>query len=88
MTETLDAEHLQRLVESERHHTALLETEIRCLERTLRTYRVLTTDQLAGLSGANWWRRGRLREALAAGVERGVFARRGQNFVELPPDRG
>jgi hypothetical protein len=88
VTETLEAEQRERLVESERHHTALLETEIRCLERTLRTYRVLTTDQLAELSGANRWRRGRLREALDAGVNRGVFARRGRNFVELPPDRG
>ena len=43
-------------------------------------------DQLEQLSGATDWNPGVFREALDAGVRRGVFSRRGDDFVELPPE--
>ena len=77
----------ERLFEAEPRRQAMLRTEVRCLERTLRTYRVLTRDQLARLSGADRWHHGRLREAIEAAERQGVLSRRGRDFVELPPDR-
>jgi hypothetical protein len=77
----------ERLFEAERHTKAVLETEVPCLERTLRTYRVLTREQLAELSGATHWHQGRLRRAIEAAERLGVLSRRGRDFVELPPDR-
>jgi hypothetical protein len=78
----------ERCFEAEPHRAAVLDTEVRCLECTLRTYRVLTREHLAELSGATHWHEGRLRQAIDAGVQRGVLSPRGRDFVELPPDRG
>jgi hypothetical protein len=75
------------LVESDSHHAAVLASEVRCLVRTLRTYRVLSREQLAELSGAKRWPRGHLREAVEAAVRAGSLRRRGRGFVELPLER-
>jgi hypothetical protein len=76
----------ESLVSTAGHRKALLETEIRCLVRTLRSYGVLTERQLEELSGARHWHHDRLRQALEEGVQRGVLRRPGAGFVELPPD--
>jgi hypothetical protein len=76
----------ESLVSTAGHRQALLETEIRCLVRTLRSYGVLTERQLEELSGARHWHHDRLRQALEEGVRRGLLRRPGAGFVELPPD--
>ena len=72
--------------ESEARDEAILEAQVRVLKDTLADYRVLKVDQLEQLSGATDWNPGVFREALDAGVRRGVFSRRGDDFVELPPE--
>ena len=72
--------------ESEARDEALLEAQVRVLKDTLADYRVLKVEQLEQLSGATDWNPGVFREALDAGVRRGVFSRRGDDFVELPPE--
>ena len=72
--------------ESEARDEAILEAQVRVLKDTLADYRVLKVEQLEQLSGATDWNPGVFREALDAGVRRGVFSRRGDDFVELPPE--
>jgi hypothetical protein len=74
--------------ESAARHEAILEAEVRSLEQTLADYGVLETDRLEELSGASAWEPGAFGEALEAGIGRGVFSRRGDDLVELPPERG
>ena len=87
MSEQPEHERRERLVETRLHHEALLSSEVRCLERTLRSYGVLTDTQLADLSGATHWGRGHLRQALRHGLREGVLRRPGRGFVEIPPER-
>ena len=72
--------------ESEARDEAILEAEVRVLKDTLADYRVLKVERLEELSGATGWEPGVFREALDAGVRRGVFSRRGDDLVELPPE--
>jgi hypothetical protein len=74
--------------ESAARDEAILEAEIRSLREALAEYRVLETDRLEELSGAGDWEPGAFHAALEAGIRRGVFSRRANNFIELPPEEG
>jgi hypothetical protein len=87
MIKQRENEQRERLVSTRFHRDALLSSEVRCLERTLRSYGVLTDGHLAELSGATHWGRGRLRQALRQGLREGVLRRPGRGFVEIPPER-
>jgi len=66
---------------------AILEAEIRSLQRTLANDGVLGPDKLEERSGATAWAPGAFAEALAAGISRGVLRRRGDDLIELPEEQ-
>ncbi|HEX3316419.1 MAG TPA: hypothetical protein VHR88_00240 [Solirubrobacteraceae bacterium] len=74
--------------ESEARNEAILEAEIRSLRDTLADYGVLEVPRLEELSGAEAWEQGAFHAALDAGIRRGVLQRRGDDFIELPPEGG
>lgn len=62
------------------------EAEIRCLERTLRQFGVLTRERLAELSGADCWPAiDSFKAALDEGIRHERLRALGDDLVELGP---
>lgn len=67
-------------IESRDHLAAIADCEARRLAHTLSGYGVLTRWQLAELSGARTWQRGRFARALEVGIEEGMIRDLGCGF--------
>jgi hypothetical protein len=67
-------------LESQEQRTAILDAEARRLAHTLARYGVLTCWQLAELSGAHRWQRGRFSHALSTAIEKEMIRELGCNF--------
>ncbi len=65
---------------SQDHQAAILEAEARRLAHTLDCYGALTRCQLARLSGADRWSRGRFLRALDLAEQRGLIRDLGHEF--------
>ena len=70
---------------AQRHDVAVIQAEVRRLQRALRPFGVLRRDALERASGASDWRQGGYDAALAAAVKCGAIEQRPFGFYRERP---